>query len=54
MPGKVFTVDSSGHAMIMDQLPSEAMKDAVIAITVEPKSGSTAPTGAIYLASPAS
>jgi hypothetical protein len=54
MPGKVFTVDSSGHAMINDQMPSEAMKDAVIAITVEPRSGSSAPTGAIYLASPAS
>jgi hypothetical protein len=54
MPGKVFTVDPSGHAMIADQMPSEAMKDAVIAITVEPKSGSAAPTGPIYLASPAS
>lgn len=54
MPGKVFTVDSSGHAMISDQMPSEAMNGAVIAITVEPKSGSGAPTGAIYLASPAS
>lgn len=54
MPGKVFTVDASGHAMISDQMPSEAMKDAVIAITVEPKSGSASPTGAIYLASPAS
>lgn len=54
MPGKVFTVDSSGHAMISDQMPSEAMNGAVIAITVEPKSGSAAPTGAIYLASPAS
>jgi Anti-sigma-K factor rskA, C-terminal len=54
MPGKTFTVDSSGHAMITDQVPSEAMNGAVIAITVEPKSGSAAPTGAIYLASPAS
>jgi anti-sigma-K factor RskA len=54
MPGKVFTVDPSGHAMLTDQMPSEAMKDAVIAITVEPKSGSAAPTGPIYLASPAS
>lgn len=51
MPGKVFTVDQAGHAMIMDQMPSEALKDSVIAITVEPKSGSAAPTGAIYLAS---
>ena len=54
MPGKVFTVDASGHAMIMDQMPSEALNGAVIAITVEPKNGSPAPTGAIYLASPAS
>jgi anti-sigma-K factor RskA len=54
MPGKVFSVDSSGHAMIMDQMPAEAMNNAVIAITIEPKNGSAAPTGAIYLASPAS
>jgi anti-sigma-K factor RskA len=53
MPGKVFTVDSSGHAMIMERMPSEAMDGAVIAVTVEPKNGSAAPTGAIHLASPA-
>lgn len=51
MPGKMFTVDPSGHAMITDQMPSEAMNGAVIAITIEPKNGSAAPTGAIYLAS---
>ena len=54
MPGRVFSVDRSGHAMIMDQMPPEAMESAVIAITVEPKDGSAAPTGAIYLSSPAS
>jgi len=54
MPGRMFTVDPSGHAMIAEQMPSEAMNGAVIAITVEPKNGSAAPTGAIYLASPAS
>ena len=54
MPGKVFSVDSSGHAMISDYMPPEALQGAVIAITVEPKSGSAAPTGAIYLASPSS
>jgi anti-sigma-K factor RskA len=54
MPGKVFSVDASGHAMIMDQMPAEAMNNAVIAITIEPKNGSAAPTGEIYLASPAS
>ena len=53
MPGKVFTVDASGHAMITEQMPPEAMDGAVIAITIEPKTGSAAPTGAIHLASPA-
>jgi len=54
MPGTMFTVDASGHAMITDQMPFAAMNGAVIAITIEPKNGSAAPTGAIYLASPAS
>jgi anti-sigma-K factor RskA len=53
MPGKVFNVDSSGHAMITELMPPEALQNAVIAITVEPKSGSATPTGAIHLASPA-
>jgi anti-sigma-K factor RskA len=54
MPGSMFTVDSAGHAMISDQVPMEARENAVIAITLEPKRGSAAPTGAIYLSSPAS
>jgi len=54
MPGKTFTVDAAGHAMMMDQIPSEAREGATIAVTLEPKSGSASPTGAIYLASPAS
>lgn len=54
MPGKMFTVDAAGHAMISDQVPMEARENAVIAITLEPKRGSAAPTGAIYLSSPAS
>jgi len=54
MPGKVFTVDASGHAMIMEQMPAEALQSAVIAITVEPRAGSPKPTGAIYLSGPAS
>lgn len=51
MPGKTFKVDPSGHAMMMDQMPPEAMENAVIAITLEPEKGSASPTGAIYLAS---
>jgi anti-sigma-K factor RskA len=54
MPGKMFTVDAAGHAMISDNLPMEARDNAVIAITLEPKRGSAVPTGAIYLSSSAS
>jgi anti-sigma-K factor RskA len=54
MPGKMFTVDTAGHAMISDNIPMEARVNAVIAITLEPKRGSAVPTGAIYLSSPAS
>jgi anti-sigma-K factor RskA len=54
MPGKMFTVDAAGHAMISDQVPMEARENAVIAITLEPKRGSALPTGAIYLSSSSS
>lgn len=54
MPGKVFSVDANGRAMISDQVPLEARERAVFAITLEPKQGVTSPTGAIYLMSNAS
>jgi anti-sigma-K factor RskA len=54
MPGKMFTVDAAGHAMISDSVPMEARDNAEIAITLEPKRGSAVPTGAIYLSSSAS
>ena len=54
MAGKMFTIDASGHAMLPEQMPAEAMENAVIAITLEPKKGSAVPTGAIYLSSPSS
>jgi len=54
MPGKMFTVDASGRAMVTDEMPLEARQNSVIAITLEPKVGSAAPTGPIYLSSPAS
>lgn len=53
MPGKTFTVDADGHAMMADQIPPEARDNAIIAVTMEPKSGSSSPTGAMYLSSPA-
>ncbi|MFI5107032.1 MAG: anti-sigma factor, partial [Terriglobales bacterium] len=52
MAGRIFTVDSSGHAMLPEQMPPEAMGKSVIAITLEPKKGSAVPTGAIFLSSP--
>jgi anti-sigma-K factor RskA len=52
MAGIVFTVDASGRATVTDLMPPEAREKAVIAITLEPKHGSTQPTGAIYLSSP--
>lgn len=54
MPGRIFTVESSGHALLSEQMPADAMGNAVIAITLEPKRGSAVPTGAIYLSSPKS
>lgn len=54
MAGRMFTIDASGHAMLPQQMPAEAMEGAVIAITLEPKKGSAAPTGAIYLTTPSS
>ena len=51
MPGKVFTTDPTGKALSTDQIPSQALKAAVFAITLEPESGVKAPTGPIYLVS---
>jgi len=54
MPGKMFSVDAAGHAMISDHVPTEARENTVIAITLEPKRGSAVPTGATYLSSSSS
>ncbi len=54
MPGKMFTVDSAGRATVVGEIPLEARANVVIAITLEPKKGSLAPTSAIYLSSPSS
>ena len=51
MPGKTFSTDSSGKAMMEDQIPAVAMNSAVFAITLEPKEGVAAPTGSMYLRS---
>lgn len=54
MPSQTFTVDSQGKAMMSDMVPMDARAKATIAITIEPKSGSSQPTGAMYLVSSAS
>ena len=51
VPGKTFVPDSAGNAVLNDELPREAIDANVFAITVEPESGSTAPTSPIYLRS---
>jgi hypothetical protein len=48
MPGRVFTTDASGAGTFNDQVPAEALSAVVFAITLEPKDGMPAPTGAIY------
>lgn len=51
VPGKTFVPDSAGNAVLKDEVPREAIDANVFAITVEPASGSTAPTSPIYLRS---
>lgn len=51
VPGKTFVPDSGGNAVLKDEMPREAVDANVFAITVEPASGSDAPTSPIYLRS---
>ena len=51
MPGKTFSPDSAGKGMLIDQMPKEALDSAIFAITLEPETGSRAPTSPIYLRS---
>jgi anti-sigma-K factor RskA len=51
VPGKTFVPDSSGNAVLKDEMPGDAVDANVFAITVEPAGGSSAPTSPIYLRS---
>jgi anti-sigma-K factor RskA len=51
MPGKTFVPDSTGTAVLKDELAGDAVNAKVFAITVEPASGVSLPTGPIYLRS---
>ena len=52
-PGKVFTTDADGNALLEDHLPPNAPEPSVFAVTLEPQAGVPAPTGSMYLLSPA-
>jgi anti-sigma-K factor RskA len=45
MPGKVFTTDAAGQVMMRDQVPADAARITVFAVTLEPAQGVAAPTG---------
>jgi len=51
MPGRVFTTDAAGKAILSDQIPSQALNAAVFAVTLEPEHGVRTPTGPILLRS---
>jgi anti-sigma-K factor RskA len=51
LPGKAFSIDSSGRTMMTDQVPESARHSAVFAVTLEPAGGVPSPTGSIYLRS---
>ncbi|HEX8652581.1 MAG TPA: anti-sigma factor [Pyrinomonadaceae bacterium] len=55
VPGTVFTPDARGHAEVRDQAPAgEARGATIFAVTLEPASGVSAPTGDKYLLGAAS
>lgn len=55
LPGTVFTPDENGHAEVRDQAPVGESRDAkAFAVTLEPASGVSEPTGDKYLLGEAS
>ena len=51
LPGKAFSLDSSGRTLMTDQVPEAARNSAIFAVTLEPAGGVPKPTGSIYLRS---
>lgn len=55
MPGKVFTTDKAGRAMINEQVPVKDLSSSpAFAVTLEPAGGVEVATGEKYLLSPSS
>ncbi|MEP6925442.1 MAG: anti-sigma factor [Pyrinomonadaceae bacterium] len=53
-PGKTFGTDDKGKGILRDEIPVQALKAEAFAITLEPESGSAAPTTLPLLVSPVS
>lgn len=51
LPGAVFAIDAGGKAVSPDQVPAQALRTAVFAVTQETASGARRPTGPILLRS---
>lgn len=54
VPGAVFNTDQQGRAVLRDQVSEAGRNASVFAVTLEPASGVSAPTGDKYLLSPLS
>lgn len=54
MPGKVFRTDSTGRAVMRDEVPANGRDAKIFAVTLEPETGVQSPTGEKYLITPAS
>jgi anti-sigma-K factor RskA len=54
VPGAVFNPDAQGRAVLRDQAPEAGRSASVFAVTLEPASGVSAPTGEKFLLSPLS
>lgn len=48
-PGAVFSTNESGNAIFRDNMPAKFLKSSAFAITLEPETGSPAPTGKPFL-----
>ena len=51
LPGDVFTTDAMGHAELREQIPAAGRHAQIFAVTLEPQTGVSAPTGQMYLKS---
>ena len=54
MPGRVFTTDAAGRAVMRDEVPASGRDAKIFAVTLEPEGGVQLPTGEKYLITPAS